>query len=1001
MSFSGDRLQNAPSGVGFGAKLALFLVNFYILYVIYTNEFYLTLSIIGLVIGAILLLTKFKIPKSNPVKSTTSDLWKTVKYFKITRFFVLIGLVGLVISVLIITQSYFVSDSAQNVFFSKSIGSTSDLNTFRVTVNTPNIGDLKANLSGDFQNMMKGTVFEKSSIEYYSKLRYSFFDNFTLKNGIKKLRSFQIVQLDNFTYPKIKLSNQSIPVSFKNNVILASIERWGNSTPVSVEVNPSKSFPSNNSSSIIIRINDTIPLNFNTFRDILSNISPGGFESSVPYNNYLFLSPDLFSSMLNSTSNTIRNPVENIVLINTPVKDLFRDSISTSTTQASEVYRQLSDYVFAKFGFDARVSNKFAQTLDNINTRFEAFKFVALFIIVPVIVFSIALLFFVSSLIEGRIKSIVSILKVRGAGSGQIQTYILFEILLSGLVSVIFALIISYFWLQYMFQSLFQVSFQTYNFPLSKIPQFILVGIILSLDSNFSTLLELSHTEVISGFNPVEKKAPLWSRAYLDVITFAIGIVTYFIYKNSIVQFQGGFLVLVFVLLGIIGTIGIFIGASLTLGRLFIPIVERISRFFWNTNQGLLALGSRNISINKNLSRRVFVLILFGLILAFTFQIIPSSLQQANTIQAYYNTGADVRFTVSALGVNETQLSNALSNMSTVQSYTSVYSLQVYSGQFGGYFFDVLGLNTSNFAKAAFWESRYAATSLTGLINKLKPNNTIIGQRERLQSSGFNLNGNISISVGDFQGLSRSDPLKIVDEFNYFPNLYKYSFSRSIPIAMSLHTMHLLVNKINQSTGLPTKYIYAKFNPGFNLSTFENQLASTLNLTLADVQDLVSTQIIQLGDIRFRPSLFSFERQLIDVIFEIASQLTIIGLIYTVVYYLTITMVNRRQEIGILRAIGMVKSQITKVLIIESMLIGLVSAIVGFALSVFVADFMFNVLFSIGGPASRSIPPLNLVINQINLMILSGVYLVVVLIASVIPAIYLAGQQTSSILRAE
>jgi putative ABC transport system permease protein len=136
---------------------------------------------------------------------------------------------------------------------------------------------------------------------------------------------------------------------------------------------------------------------------------------------------------------------------------------------------------------------------------------------------------------------------------------------------------------------------------------------------------------------------------------------------------------------------------------------------------------------------------------------------------------------------------------------------------------------------------------------------------------------------------------------------------------------------------------------------------------------------------------------LLFAMFETLMVVTIAASIIGVGYFSFITLSERKREIGVFRAVGMVSRQIFLLLIIEAFVMVATAILAGMLIGIFVSS---NFFILIGGSFGQ-LPPIQLTYPlQTTVAFVLGMLLLSTL-AAAIPARKVALEQTGSILRAE
>lgn len=141
-------------------------------------------------------------------------------------------------------------------------------------------------------------------------------------------------------------------------------------------------------------------------------------------------------------------------------------------------------------------------------------------------------------------------------------------------------------------------------------------------------------------------------------------------------------------------------------------------------------------------------------------------------------------------------------------------------------------------------------------------------------------------------------------------------------------------------------------------SQIENQYSNRYHLTLIS-NEVIRNQVLTLMDQAFR---------MFDVLALISIVVASLGVINT----LTMSVIERTREIGMLRAIGTTRWQIVRMVLAEAMLLGVIGGILGLATGVIVARIMFiGMTTSSGYRLTFVLPPEGVAIAVIIALVIS------------------------------
>ena len=281
----------------------------------------------------------------------------------------------------------------------------------------------------------------------------------------------------------------------------------------------------------------------------------------------------------------------------------------------------------------------------------------------------------------------------------------------------------------------------------------------------------------------------------------------------------------------------------------------------------------------------------------------------------------------------------------------------------------------------------------------------ILIQSDQLEAINWNIGSNSSIQHEDFRINE-----KIGGTFTYWPNLVTSLYIEQNSVQILHVVMHIdtlskyLENEI-------TTLLYAKAAIGANHTMLHENLTSIFsnsNDQFPEPRDLQSSQFddspinngMQVQSVvLIQESLFnSPEVLLMYELFDILLIITIISSIIGVGYFTFISLSERKREIGVFRAVGMVSKQIFVLLVVESIILILTSISVGIIAGSFISSNLFLLITSVFG---STLPPIKLRYPLITTSIFVLSAIILSILAAAIPVQITANKQTGSILRAD
>jgi ABC-type antimicrobial peptide transport system permease subunit len=521
-----------------------------------------------------------------------------------------------------------------------------------------------------------------------------------------------------------------------------------------------------------------------------------------------------------------------------------------------------------------------------------------------------------------------------------------------------------------------------------------ILGIVLGIDVNISSLLSFSKVEVEEAEQVEETRKPFWQRAYLDLGSFGLSIFLWILLRT--VPFSQSLREPLTYTIGPIALILLLVSSPLVIARYFSSFIDILSNLLSKISGGLLTLATLNLKKNRYSASKLTALLSIGFMLSLMALTIPYTLNQNTLVEARYDTGADIAITGLDMS-NKTQM--AALNIDEIEAYSEIIRISIVNPNNDGmgsniYRYDFLGINTSSITDTLFWEERYSAQTLEEIVKPLEGNNSIgIQSHEKI---------GLGLDIGDNLNLEMTSELQmdftIVNEYTYFPriverlpwyNPYNDRYNiESLSMVTSINTVKDIISSVGTSVGIEFQGILVKITEDYDLSEVTEKLRGLLGETI-QVHSYLDEYS---GDFNLP------EIVLILSLIEGMLLITIITGVASVLYFSFITLSERKREIGVLRAFGMIRRQIFLLLVIEIFIIVSTGLAYGIGVGYFLTS-NFMHLFSMG--SSNSAPGFQLYVPFDTLFIFSILTFTLTIISAAIPSFLTARKQTGSILRAE
>jgi ABC-type antimicrobial peptide transport system permease subunit len=347
---------------------------------------------------------------------------------------------------------------------------------------------------------------------------------------------------------------------------------------------------------------------------------------------------------------------------------------------------------------------------------------------------------------------------------------------------------------------------------------------------------------------------------------------------------------------------------------------------------------------------------------------------------------------------NSTQL--GFLDLPEIEAYSEVTKLDIQIDNprmIGSY--TILGINTTTFEDAAFWKDNYDDNSLSEIIENIDSNSSIGMQTQTMLAMGVEIGDYISIDTLDSGGNQVKLGFDITTDYEYFPNLV-----RSLPDRYDDGSYYAW--RAYGLISLETAKSMAPYADNYDVGTYVNvkDNANTTALALLLRHLFSSNNTISVYSIDERTDDL-MEDPIVKLLLSSLQGMTIITVIASILavsYFSFISLSERKREIGVFRALGMVKNQIFMLLVAEGIIILSMGILFGGLAGYTVVYIFFQFLAELfGDGGSGGVPPLNIVIPWTIVGIFTLLMFVLTLVAAAVPAQYTAKQQTGSILRAE
>jgi len=996
-----ERMGNGDSSKSWALRFFLLAINLFLIFLVVNLPSMQKYSLIFMVLTIVIMLFKYARRRSKSEyaqEDDIRDLFPLVKkYIRINRKYLIASILGLSIAIMVISQIILLSNASTGTSYNQILAD-GNVPMFEFSQymdgsqrDNVNITTLQAGLYKTFeQSAQEQGIKVQDMLIYYS---YNFLMLLDHPSPANKSQPYaDTIDLTTQSMNKRLFNIYSQFPSFPTNVT------WHPNITILVLSPDIPSYPIANRSQLEnpsgltytdYQRSQNFTMKYNavwqlTYQDL-------DYAASHKYNyfnrnffgaSYILADENVIPSLFNNTNvNLNQDGAQGFIDVNS-LQGLKVDAVLQKFQIITDsLYSYLNNQNVAQFNLYSPAQ----QELQSSPLQNTLIATVLLLISLPMLGIAMYLVYFSLNLVELRKQNLVAIMKIRGISSGQLQVMMMIEAFVASIIASVIGMLVSIPWSQYILST---TKIYGENSSVYLSPQWYwtipVIGLILAFDLNIGSVLSISSTTVEEGAESEEKKEPFWRRLYLDVIFTVIGVSLWIVVRYVALD-QVLYLILLNLALWTLPFL--VLGLPLLVSRYYSSFLSIISDFLWIREGNIFALATRNMRKNKFSASKLSVLLMIGMMFSFMAICVPTSFNNWTGESVHYNIGADFRIN-NLDPTNATQF-QILTNRTDISAISQFHSRSVYLyNSFLYNSINIIGINESNFAKAAFWKSSYAQDSLSDLMSILAKGEILVHDAA-MKPLGLKIGGDLV--VNDPQ-LSMSE--KIGGTFKYWPTLFNYfygdsSYVSDVNIVMPLS---LYQAKFNSST----LNVFAKASPSSNQTkTYEdlgNRYAK-FNLDASKAKIYVQSAQVNLETI--------YQDPVTTLLFSMLNTLLIITILTNIIgvsYFSFTTLAERKREIGVFRAVGMVSRQIFSLLVIESVILVTSSLLIG----IIAGSFMASNIFLLIGPAfSSTIPPITLIFPPLLTIGFVVANVILSIFAAAIPARSTATKQTGSILRAE
>jgi putative ABC transport system permease protein len=464
-----------------------------------------------------------------------------------------------------------------------------------------------------------------------------------------------------------------------------------------------------------------------------------------------------------------------------------------------------------------------------------------------------------------------------------------------------------------------------------------IAGIVVSAVGSVYPALSASKTNVVQAIRPQMRGA---GKGRLGTIMMALLgavflVVSYYVelttFRTATIQQTSFDIDVIYILLTLIPA-GILLIASAAIRA----VSGALSYVFKPILRSRRTITTRNIGRNRRRSSLTISMVAIGISFTVLIGGMSGSLMVGINNFVRQQLGADI-YIMPKVGSLPVSYSANLTNVNGIKTVTY---LKVQPTLVEGKPSALVGVNADTFIKV--WHVGVVNSTYTAeeIFSRLGQSNTSM-----IMASG--LAGKLDISIGD--NVSVLVEGGKIQNFTVIATFYGSEFINLGPIGEAQITMvnynaliHFFPNQFN--TTRDANIFLARVNDGENPDTVANRITNSTHSELYILT--ISSILTQVEDGLTR--IFAF----FQVLITMAIVVSLLGMTTTMV----MSVLERKREIGILRAIGTSKSQVMGMIVGEALVLGTVGLLVGLSIGILFSNYFIDIMAFVQFTVPLNIP---------------------------------------------
>lgn len=582
--------------------------------------------------------------------------------------------------------------------------------------------------------------------------------------------------------------------------------------------------------------------------------------------------------------------------------------------------------------------------LSNFRREYRVFQIFLLAFMLPTLGMSLTLTSFASNQVKKQRDIHISNYHQRGASRQMLFLFMLFELIVFSILAVFIGFLIGWPYTLVAMKSDNFFSF-TKEATIPEIPNeisWLVIGICLGLGfaiawlSNIFSLWRKTKTTVEEAMQERVERKPFWERFYIDIFLLVVGFVMFITSINQIESGTATALEFAFYFAAP-SPIFIIIGAIMLITRIYPHFIRGVSNLIFKIPKlELSAVSARNAIRRRGSTTRTIILMTLTFALTVASMIIPDSYKSFDVEDSYYELGADI--VVEGVEILNPNYKETIKEIEGIEASSYISILEVSDTESGLlYSIKIMGVELDNYSKVAYQEPEYTSElGIDALLSSIGEETDVIGQRNQIEL--LNLGANNTFTFKNFADINGTVgyvnyALGIVGLYDYWPTLYEripQPTDKEINIGLigNLSLPYLVARNDFDVEGK----LFVKVEEGYSISEVARQIELYTRHETNNIEELL---LISEGSLK-ATVLYGALNSSFIVSMLIASA--------TLITMMFVQGIEREKEIAILKSFGINKRQMFLFFISEAIIILLFTMIVGIGLGIGTSVMIMKIL---------------------------------------------------------